>query len=331
MPTVRTLLAVATIRGWPLWKIYVNNAFLHGNLRETVFMKPPPGYVCPPNHVCHLHKSLYGLKQAPRAWFEIFPSAIIQAGFHQSPNDNSLFVKRTTRGSTCLLLYVDDMIITGNDVSGITSLKTYLMRSFKMKDLGPLTYFLGLEISRSKAGVSIRQKKYAEDVLSLAHLTDSKLCDTPLELKAKLRKDDGSPLPDPTMHRRLVGSLIYLTMTRPDVSHAVQIVSQFVSNPHKPHLAAVHRILCYIQGTMDRGLFYSSTSSLELRCYADADWAGCQDTRRSTTGWCMFLGSSLISWKCNKQPTVSKSSAEVENRSMSSASSEVIWLRRFLL
>ena len=137
-------------------------------------------------------------------------------------------------------------------------------------------------------------------------------------------------LPNPTIFRRLVGSLLYLTMTRPDISHAVQAVSQFISHPHKPHLQAVYRILRYVKGTRDRGLFYPSTSSLQLTAYADADWAGCPDTRRSTTGWCMFLGPSLISWKSKKQVTISKSTAEAEYRSMSSACSEVICLRRLL-
>ena len=155
MTSIRTLFAVATVRNWPLWQMDVKNAFLHGDLQETVFMRPPPGYACPPNHICRPRKSLYGLKQAPRAWFEKSRIAILKAQFYQSPNDNSMFIRRTGKGCTVLLLYVDDMIISGNDISGISTLKSYLMRNFKMKDLGPLTYFLGLEISRSDGGIHI--------------------------------------------------------------------------------------------------------------------------------------------------------------------------------
>ena len=141
----------------------------------------------------------------------------------------------------------------------------------------------------------------------MANFSVGRTTDTPLELNLKLQKDDSSPLSDATLYRRLVGSLMYLTMTRPDIAYAVQVVSQFVSNPHKNHLSAVHRLLRYVKGTMSRGLFYSSTSSLSLQGNTDADWAGCPDIQRLTTDWCMFLGSSAISWKCKKQPTVSKS------------------------
>ena len=206
-------------------------------------MAPPLGYACPSSHVLRLRKSLDGLKQAPCAWFDKFRGAILATGFYQSPNDRSLFVRSTRQGCTLLLLYVDDMIITGNDAHGIIALKSYLMHHFKMKDLGHLTYFLGLEISHTQSGININQKKYAEDLLSLAHLIDSRILDTPMELNSKLHKDEGNHLPNPTIYKKLVGSLIYLTMTRPDISYAVHIVSQFVGNPYKLHLTAVHRIL----------------------------------------------------------------------------------------
>eukprot|EP00268_Persea_americana_P044937 TRINITY_DN4553_c2_g1_i10.p1 TRINITY_DN4553_c2_g1~~TRINITY_DN4553_c2_g1_i10.p1 ORF type:complete len:308 (+),score=35.45 TRINITY_DN4553_c2_g1_i10:1732-2655(+) len=236
MTTVRCLLAVAASRNCPLWQMDVKNAFLHGDLKEVVYMRPPPGYSCPPHHVCKSTKSLYGLKQAPRAWFEKFRSAILQAHFYQSSNDSSLFIRRSSHGYTILLIYVDDMIISGNDHDGIDELKTHLMSTFKMKDLGSLTYFLGLEVQQNKDGIQITQSKYVDDLIHSARLGDAKTFATPIELNVKLSKDDGHPLPDPTIFRRLVGSLLYLTMTRPDISHAVQAVSQFIGHPHKPHL-----------------------------------------------------------------------------------------------
>lgn len=163
-----------------------------------------------------------------------------------------------------------------------------------MKDLGSLSYFLGLQFTRSSSGIFLHQKKYIEDIIALAHLTDNRIAETPSELNAKYSRSEGSHLRDATMYCRLVGNLMYLTMTTPDIAHVVQLVSQFVSNPHRPHLTAVHCIVRYLCGRSDKGLFYSSRS-LHLTAYADVDWAGCPDTRRSTTRWCTFLGKSLIS------------------------------------
>ncbi|XP_042987265.1 secreted RxLR effector protein 161-like [Carya illinoinensis] len=147
-----------------------------------------------------------------------------------------------------------------------------------------------------------------------------------MEVNVKYRKDEGNLLDDPTLYWRLVGSLIYLTTTRPDISYAVHQVSQFMSSPWHLHLAAVRRIICYLRGSPTRGLFFPTGSSLQLVAYSDADWTGCLDTRRSTTGWCMFLGDALISWRCKKQDRVSKSSTEAEYCAMSTACSEIVWL-----
>ena len=165
MTMVHCLLSVAAARNWPFWQMDVKNAFLHSDLRETVYMSPPLGYACPPRHVCKLKRSLYGHKQAPRAWFDKFHTSTLQAHFHQSPSDSSLFIHRTTRGCTMLLIYIDDMIISGNNTVGIAYLKIHLMHAHQMKDLGSLTYFLGLEISRSKEGSRVNQTKYADDLI----------------------------------------------------------------------------------------------------------------------------------------------------------------------
>uniref|UniRef100_A0A1S8ACK4 Cysteine-rich RLK RECEPTOR-like protein kinase n=1 Tax=Citrus limon TaxID=2708 RepID=A0A1S8ACK4_CITLI len=159
---------------------------------------------------------------------------------------------------------------------------------------------------------------------------DTNSVDTPMELNVKYRRDEGELLQDPTLYRKLVGSLIYLTITRPDISYAVHTVSKFMQAPRHLHLSAVRRIIRYILGTPSRGLFFPTGSSPQLQAYSDADWAGCPDTRKSTMGWCMFLGDALISWKCKKQDSVSKSSTEAEYRSMSAACSEIIWLRGLL-
>ena len=190
---------------------------------------------------------------------------------------------------------MDDLIITGTDHELITKLQIELHATFRMKDLGQLTYFLGLEVHHQSNVIFLNQQKYIQDLIKLADLVGTTSVDTPMEVNVKYRKYEGDLLLDPTLYRRLVGSLIYLTTTRPDISYAVHQVSQFMSSPRHLHFAAVRRIIRYLKGSSARGLFFPKASSLQLMAYSDADWAGCLDTRRSTTGWCMFLDDALIS------------------------------------
>ncbi|KAK1645615.1 hypothetical protein QYE76_063420 [Lolium multiflorum] len=229
MTTVRTLLVVASVRRWSVSQLDVQNAFLNGELSEEVYMQPPPGYSVPDGMVCRLRRSLYGLKQAPRAWFERFASVVTAAGFSPSLHDPALFVHTSPRGRTLLLLYVDDMIITGDDPEYIAFVKARLRDQFLMTDLGPLRYFLGIEVSSTSDGFSISQEKYIQDLLARAALGDERTVDTPMELNVKLRPTDGDPLPDPTRYRHLVGSLVYLAVTRPDISYPVHILNFGVS------------------------------------------------------------------------------------------------------
>lgn len=241
-----------------------------------------------------------------------------------------MFLHTSPIGITILLIYVDDIIITGNDLENIAKLKEFLHISFKMKDLGRLTYFLGLEVLYLPTGIMLTQQKYASDLVAKAGLTDDKVVYTPMEINTKYREAEGEPFSDPTLYRQLVGSLVYLTMTRPDISYAVQVLSQFVANIYCVHYTALLRVIRYVRGSMSQGVLFRFDSPTHLEGYTDADWAGCPDSRRSITGWCMFFGTSLISWKCKKQSRTSKSSTEAEYRAMSAASSEIVWLQRLL-
>eukprot|EP00268_Persea_americana_P067868 TRINITY_DN9389_c0_g1_i14.p1 TRINITY_DN9389_c0_g1~~TRINITY_DN9389_c0_g1_i14.p1 ORF type:complete len:382 (-),score=56.41 TRINITY_DN9389_c0_g1_i14:482-1627(-) len=285
MTTVRTILAIAASQSWPLYQMDVKNAFLHGDLKEDVYMRLPQGVSSIiTGAVAKLRRSLYGLKQAPRAWFEKFQHALSHLGFHPSPYDPSMFLHHASTGITILLVYVDDIIITGTDADMIHQLQASLHESFHMKDLGPLNYFLGLEVHQFAKGIVLHQHKYALDLIEMAGLQGSAPVNTPVEVNVKLQQDSGDPLFDPTLYRRLVGSLIYLTITRPDISYAVNLVSQFMTDPRHRHLAMVRRIIKYLIRTPTHGLFYPANNSLTLKAYSDADWADCQDTRHSTTG-----------------------------------------------
>ena len=200
------------------------------------------------NLVCKLNKSLYGLKQASRQWYSKFSTIILKYGFKQSKSDYSLFTKKVNQTFIALLVYVDDILIASNDVQAVEDLKTSLNHDFKLKDLGNLKYFLGLEVAKSEKGISLCQRKYALRVLKDAGLTGCKPSKVPMEQNLKLSKHQGDLLADPGVYRRLVGRLLYLTITRPDITYSVHKLSQFMAKPRKPHLDATYKVLQYIKG-----------------------------------------------------------------------------------
>jgi len=296
--TIRLILTIGLSQGWSVKQLDVSNAFLHGDLQEQVYLAQPPGFEdsSHPDYVCHLHKALYGLKQTPCAWYLKFSNYIQQMGFTRCPYDQSLFYR--TQGSDILLLliYVDDILLTGSSSSQITKLIAHLSAVFHMKNLGDIHYFLGLQIARDESTFTVTQTRYLLSLLQKFGLDGAKPVSTPLASGASMSATDGVPLADPSHYRCLVGSLQYLTLTRPDISFAVHHVCRFMQAPHDTHLTAVKRIFWYLKGTLNVGLHYIRTPVHELRGFCDADWAGCRDDRRSTTGFAIFLGPNLISW-----------------------------------
>jgi hypothetical protein len=286
MTTVRTLIAVAASSSWTISQMDVKNAFLNGDLQEEVYMHPPPGVDTPSGHVCRLRRALYGLKQAPRAWFERFISVITAAGFSSSEHDPALFVHVSPKGRTLLLLYVDDMLITGDNLEHICHVKQHLSKEFQMSDLGPLSYFLGIEVQQTQKGFYLSQSKYIQDLLDRSGITDTRTVATPMDLHLKLRPKE---LADPTRYRHIVGSLVYLTITRPDIAHAVHMLSQFVSTPTSVHYGHLLRVLRYLRGTRSICLLYASDSPLQLHAYSDATWASDPINRCSTIGYIVFF------------------------------------------
>nr|GEX67449.1 hypothetical protein [Tanacetum cinerariifolium] len=270
--TIRVLIAIATAKGWPIHQLDINNAFLHGFVEEEIYMKPPEGYTkASQSQVCKLNKSLYGLKQASRQRNQELSKFLVSLGFIQSKHDYSLFVKAQGDLFTVALVYVDDILIIGSSNKDITEIKLALDNKFTIKDLGLARYFWD------------------------AGLTTAKPTPFPLPQNMKLSLDKGAPISDPESYRRLVGRLLYLSMTRPDISYVVQHLSQFVSSPKEPHLQAATHLLRYLKGSINKGLYYPVQSNLRVTGFLDADWASCLITKKSLTGYCIFLGHSLVS------------------------------------
>jgi hypothetical protein len=331
--TIRVLLSLAANLEWPLQQFDVKNAFLHGDLEEEVYMDFPPGFSTSSESgkVCRLRKSLYGLKQSPRAWFGRFTHSMRKYGYHQSQSDHTLFLKHSNEGKvTALIVYVDDIVVTGNDIMEMGKLKTYLAKEFEIKDLGTLRYFLGIEVARSKEGIFVSQRKYVLDLLVETGMLACKPIDTPIEQNHRLGEDvDDTPV-DRERYQKLVGKLIYLSHTRPDIAFAVSVVSQFMHAPCEKHMEAVYRILRYLKSAPGKGLMLYKNGHLEVEGYTDADWAGSITDRRSTSGYCTFVGGNLVTWRSKKQSVVARSSAEAEFRAMAHGICEMLWLKAML-
>ncbi|KAK1694010.1 hypothetical protein QYE76_010707 [Lolium multiflorum] len=332
--TIRTVLHLAASRAWPVHQMDVSNAFLHGHLQEQVYCQQPIGFVDTerPDDVCLLSRSLYGLKQAPRAWYQRIAGFLHQLGFRSTRSDASLFVYRTDNDMAYLLLYVDDIILMASTAGLLRQLTDSLRTEFTLKDLGPLHYFLGIEVVRRADGFFLHQRKYAHELLERAGMLNCNPAPTPVDTKAKLSASDGSLASDAPFYRSIIGALQYLTLARPELQYAVQQVCLHMHAPRDAHWATVKRILRYICGTMGYGLSLhaSPSTSTDLVAYSDADWAGCPYTGRSTSGYYVYLGSSLVSWSSKRQPTVSRSSAEAEYRAVANAVAECTWLRQLL-
>ncbi|XP_016177623.1 uncharacterized protein LOC107619899 [Arachis ipaensis] len=289
-------------------------------------MKPPEGLAIVPGQVCKLEKSLYGLKQASRQWNFKLKFVLLELGYNQCKSDYSMFTKSQSTGFTVILVYVDDLVLAGDDLFKIERVKQTLHDRFRIKDIGDLKFFLGLEVARSSKGIALYQRKNVLDLLRDTGFKHCKPASTPMDYGAKLSKDDGDSLPDSSDYRKIIGKLLYLSNTGPDISFAIGKLSQFLDCPTPNHLQAAHRILRYIKNSPAAGLFFSANSDLSLTGFFYFDWAGCPNSRRSVLAYCFYVGSSLVTWKIKKQVTVAVSSSEVEYQALALATREAQWL-----
>jgi histone deacetylase 1/2 len=273
-----------------------------------------------------LDKALYGLKQAPRAWYAKLCGKLQALGFTPSKADTSLFYYNKGKHTIFVLVYVDDIIVASSSQEAVNALLADLQQEFALKDLGNLHYFLGIEVKRGKDDLLLTQERYASEVLKRSGMDKSRSVNTPMSSVEKLSMESGDRLgpDDSTRYRSVVGALQYLTLTRPDISFAVNKVCQFLHAPTTVHWSAVKRILRYVQGTTSLGLKLVKSNSMMVSAFSDADWAGCIDDRRSTEGFAVYLGDNLVSWTAKKQATMSRSSTEAEYKSLANATAEVL-------
>ncbi|XP_020551670.1 uncharacterized protein LOC110012416 [Sesamum indicum] len=246
-----------------------------------------------------------------------------QFGFNQCAHDHYLFFLWTDHGLVSLLVYVDDILLAGACVEPLQKVKAYLHHLFTIRDMGDAHYFLGLEIARKPDGIYLAQTKYILDIIADTGMKEAKSIATPFPAGLKLNSNTGDLLQAPDSYRRLIGRLLYLCFKQPDISYSVQQLSQYLNHPCDTHWNAALHVVRYLKGCPTLGLFFPAANTLDLHDYCDADCASCFDTRRSLTGFCIFLGKALFSWKMKKQSTVSRSSTEVEYRSLAATVCEL--------
>jgi hypothetical protein len=312
-----------------VYQMDVKTTFLNGELREEVYVRQPDGFIDPerPNHVDRLKKALYGLKQALRAWYDKLSTFLLANKFSKGSVDLTLFTKTYGEDLLVVQIYVDDIIFASTKRSYSNDFAKLMKDNFEMSMMGELSFFLGLQVHQSPCGIFINQSKYALEILKKHGMMSCDTYNTPMGYTTKLDADlHGTPV-DPTKYQSMIRSLMYLTASRPDIVFAVYMCSRYQSRPTEKHLSEVKRILRYIKGTINLGIWYPKDSGFELIAFLDADHAGCLDTRKSTSGGLQFLGDKLVSWQSKKQDCTSLSSTESEYVAMYACCAQVIWMR----
>ncbi|GJT22123.1 putative ribonuclease H-like domain-containing protein [Tanacetum coccineum] len=311
---IRLFLAFASFMGFTVYQMDVKSAFLYGNITEEVYVKQPPGFEDPahPNKVYRVVKALYGLHQAPRAWYERLSTFLLKHGYRRGAIDKTLFIKKDRRDIMLVQVYVDDIIFGSTKSSMVKDFEDLMQKEFKMSSMGELTFFLGLQVKQSNGGIFLSQDKYVKDILNKFDFRTIKPASTPIEAHKSLGKDEEGEDVDVHLYRSMIGCLMYLTASRPDIMFAVCLCARFQVTPKVSHLHAVKRIFRYLKHQPNLGLWYPKDSPFHLEAFSDSDYAGDNHDRRSTSGGCQYLGRRLVSWQCKKQTIVAISSTEAE-------------------
>ncbi|KAK1618325.1 hypothetical protein QYE76_023842 [Lolium multiflorum] len=342
LKSVRILLAIAAFFDYEIWQMDVKTAFLNGDIEEELYMVQPKGFVDPKNadKVCKLQRSIYGLKQASRSWNRRFDKVIKDFGFIQCHGEACIYKKVSGSSVAFLILYVDDILLIGNDIELLSSVKGYLNNSFSMKDLGEASYILGIKIyrDRSRRLIGLSQSTYLDKILKKFRMDESKKGFLPMLPGKVLSKTQGPATAEERErmsnipYASAVGSIMYAMLcTRPDIAHAVSLTSRYQSDPGMEHWTAVKNILKYLKRTKDMFLCYGGDQELVVTSYTDASWNTDPDDSKSQSGYVFILNGAAVSWASSKQCTVAKSSTESEYIAASEASSEAVWMKRFIV
>ncbi|KAI3716898.1 hypothetical protein L1987_68116 [Smallanthus sonchifolius] len=314
LEAIRMFLAYAAYMDFTVHQMDVKSAFLYSKVQEEFYVKQPPGFIDPnfPDRVYKLDKALYGLHQASRAWYETLSEHLLENGFTRGAIDQTLFKRKDEMDTIMVQIYVDDIIFGSTNPRLCIEFEEVMRSKFEMSSMGEMKFFLGLQVDQSESGILIHQEKYVKEILTKFKMADSHPVKTHVEVRHCLTPDVDGESVDQHIYRSMIGSLMYLTASRPDIMFAVCLCARFQANPKLSHLSAVKRILRYLKYNPKLGLWYPKTDLFDLVAYSDSDYGGCNLDRKSTSGDCQFLGNRLVSWQCKKQSTVSQSTAEAE-------------------
>nr|GEV86760.1 retrovirus-related Pol polyprotein from transposon TNT 1-94 [Tanacetum cinerariifolium] len=329
LEAIRIFLAYAAHKNMVIYQMDVKTTFLNGNLREEVYVSQPDGFGDQnnPNHVYKLKKALYGLKQAPGVWYDMLSSFLLSQDFSKGLVDPTLFIHWNVNDLLLVQIYVDDIIFAASTPELYDLFANLMCSKFKMSMMGKISFFLGLQICQSPRGIFINQSKYALESIKKYSFESCDPVDTPMVEKSKLDEDKEGKAVDPSHYRGKIGTLLYLTASRPDLQFAICMCARYQARPTEKHVHKVKRIFRYLRGTVHRGLWHPKDSSVALTVFADADHVGCQDTRRSTSGSAQFLEERLISWSSKRQKSAAISSTEAEYISLSGCCAQILWMR----
>ncbi|GJS95510.1 ribonuclease H-like domain, reverse transcriptase, RNA-dependent DNA polymerase [Tanacetum coccineum] len=332
METIRLLLAIAATNKWEVHHLDVKSAFLHGDLKEEVYVTQPEGFIKRQDNgkVYRLIKALYGLRQAPRAWNIKLDNTLKSLDFKKCALEQAIYTK-TSKDSTLLIgVYVDDLIITGTPKKEIDKFKAQMEEKFEMSDLGLLAYYLGIEVTQTNGDISIKQSAYASKILKEAGMLDCNETLIPMDPGTRLTKINEGTMVNSTEYRSLIGCLRYLLHTRPDLSYSVGLLSRFMQEPREQHMKAIRQVLRYVKGTKDYGITYKHNGGNKIHGFSDSSYGVNTQEGKGTTGIIFYYGESPISWNTQKQATVALSSCESEFIAATAAATQALWLKRLL-
>ncbi|CAM8917439.1 unnamed protein product [Rhodiola kirilowii] len=332
LEAIRLLLALACHLKFWLFQMDVKSVFLNGFLNEEVYVAQLKGFEDPhhPASMYRLKKALYGLKQAPRAWYERLTVFLVEHGYVRGGVDKALFVKHTRSDFIITQIYVDDIVFGSNAQRLVDQFEAHMQKEFKMSMVGEMNYFLGLQVIQKDDGIFISQSKYAKNLIKKFDLEKASHKRTPAATHLKITKDDAGTRVDQTLYMSMIGSLLYLTATRPDIAYAVGVCARYQADPKESHLLQVKRIINYVCGTVDFGIWYTKDTNPHLVGFYNADWVRNAEDQKSTYGGCFFLGNNLVSWFSKKQNSISLSTAEAEYIAVESCCTQLLWMKQML-